>query len=199
LISVLGKREVRLGTRQFLYLTFLIPLPPFTRKLAMDLSKLSVAELRLVAGALEGLLLDHPQMKNISSLSKEIWDRLKDNPDSKEGERLREIAERHGLEDGYAAPEDYYFFVKEEDIEGEKHIELLLCLKCQWYLDGKAYDHNKSMQCRNFHDFYPGKYYDGYEFVCKPAELRAALLKAGLEEKPELEGFYDELCKAGKQ
>jgi len=170
----------------------------------VNLDELSTAELRLVRDALQSVLFEYPQMKNIAALLDEIKDQLKSDPDREEGERLRKVAEEHGLEDGYAGPGDYYFFVKEEDIEGKKHIELLLCLKCEWYLNGRNYDHNRSMRPRNFHDFFVfqppfghlrcEEYWDGYEFVCKPAELRAVLLKAGLEEKPELERFYDELC-----
>jgi hypothetical protein len=168
----------------------------------MNLDKLSTAELRLVKDALFGILLGYPQMKNIESLLDEIKKRLDADPDRKEGERLLKIAEEHGLEEGYARPEDYYFFVKEEDIGGKKHIELLLCLKYEWYLNGRTYDHNKSksIQCRNFSYFFQPpfghlyeEYWSGYEFG-KSTELRAALLKAGLEEKPELERFYDELC-----
>lgn len=161
----------------------------------MNLDKLSTAELRLVKNVLFGILLDCPQMKNIESLFDEIKERLDADPDREEAEQLLKIAEEHGLEEGYARPEDYYFFVKEENIEGKKHIELLLCFKHEWYLNGRAYNHNKEMQCRNFNDFYPEEYWNGCKFMCKPTELRVALLKAGLEEKPEMEQFYDELCK----
>jgi hypothetical protein len=172
--------------------------------------KLKLSELRILSGKLDSVLFDHPELEGMRSLNDECKRIIERDPDYKRGSALLADAEENGgIMDGYARPQDYFFAIKEGIArpaifrlqpggkrDGVPYVELILCFKWNWYMDGEAfiYGMERDGQSRNFHEFLTeelceefqehGEYKDA-------AKLRAALLKAGLEEKPELLEFVD--------
>lgn len=167
-------------------------------------SDLSLLELRVLQRSLSGALYKLPHLKNLIALSKQIDKRLVADERYKKGNEYLKAAISHGLDDGYAAATDYYFSVKKENMvdynnkeTGDTCVTLLLCLKFNWWFNGEAYlPHEDGSECRNFHDFVTREMYDYYrenDQYRDADELRTQLIKAGMEEKPELFNFYRDL------
>ena len=167
----------------------------------MNLSDLSLLELRQLKIHLSDMLFDFPHLTGLTKMKSEIEAIQQNSPDYQKGEKLYENAKER-MDSGYANPEDYYFAVVHEDLRmpngkstGKKTVTLLLCYKFNWWRNGQAFlPTQDGSECRNFHDFVTAKmqkrFEETYTYTKNPEELRIQLIKAGLEELPALIPFY---------
>ena len=102
---------------------------------------------------------------------------------------------------GHCRAADYYFTIDHQTIEykGEthKHVELVLCWKWNWWMNGQTFlPHRDGQTGRDFSDYITPAMRDRWDedqvYTDDPEELRAQLIKAGLEELPAMLPIYRE-------
>lgn len=177
----------------------------------LDLISLSQRERRAVLTALRSVLFDHPEYEGIKEVAKSLKFLNESTEDWKIGQKYYEEAVENGIEDGYAKASDYYFAVVHDNVKdynGKKldqtFVELILCFKHNWYFNGQSYRiHEDGTLCRNFQNFFPNydkEYRDSFGTTLEDAaKLREQMLKAGMEEKPELIKLWYEACNAKRE
>ncbi len=186
----------------------------------MNINEFSLRELRTMIPLLRGQLSNNPELVGLQKMIDEMDRFLKADSRYQKGvEIMREAKKNSGIDIGYARASDYYFAVVHADIveesggrkgktityrkTGRKYVHLILCFKWNWWMNGESYRHHlDGSPGRNFSDFMPKEPRDdfhGDEWGDDPKVLREALLKSGLEEKPELVKLYNEYIVAIRQ
>lgn len=159
-----------------------------------DITTLTLLELKQLKEYLKQLKSD-PYFTNTKELLSAVDAQIESDHRYAKGLAYFKEAVDNGLEDGYAEPEDYYFAVYQPLHLPEERL-LLLCFKHDWWMNGEVYLPGKGgSRCRNFDSFDVDEdHNDSYspEYYTETAEvLRKWFTSKGMEEKPELIGFYE--------
>ena len=156
----------------------------------MNLNTMTLLELNVLCDALDDLTYKNPQLDGLRMLQEEAQQRIDADPHTAQYKALYEQAVAHGIEEGYAQPQDYYFALMKRHLSDR--YKLILCYKCEWFRHGEMFNPAQgSRRSRNFEEFLPddmqGKGFDpGYIEAAAVEKVRDGLLAAGCEEKPEL-------------